>query len=225
MKRLIVLLIAVVGIVISAQSQVPTATYQWNFNQTNINSTNYIFRTLPNGTVSESPATREGILRGLDGSGNPANELGLPGSGVSSGTFPNIPFDRALLVPGNYGANSYIVRTPDVSYALTNWPNDGVITNLTITCWAKSEGAQGAFPRIVMFGANGQDAGSAGNNAFGILFFNNGDIQLKIHNVSNPNSGNGMCTSGQPLAGAATNWAFIAVTYDGTLPSGGAPNT
>ncbi len=43
-----------------------------------------------------------------------------------------------------------------------------------------------------MFGANGQDAGSAGLNSFGLLFFNNGDLQLKIHNVSNPNNGNGM---------------------------------
>lgn len=223
MKRTLVLWTAVIGIGITAQAQVPTATYRWNFNQATINTTNYIFPTDANGNVSTSPATRQGILRGLDGSGNSVNELGLDGSGVSSGTFTNIPHDRALLVPGVYNVNSYIARTPDVNYALTNWPNDGVITNFTITCWAKSEGVQGAFPRIVMFGANGQDAGSSGQNCFGLLFFNNGDLQLKVHNVSNPNSGNGMSTTGQPLAGAATNWVYIAVTYDGTLPSGGTP--
>lgn len=225
MKRatLLIALNLVVFFGLRMQAQVPTATYRWNFNQADVNPTNYIFPTLPNGTVSQSPSSTQGILRELDGSGNSVNLLGVTGSGTTSGTFTNIPTDRALLVPGTYNVNSYIVRTPDASYALTNWPNNGVITNFTITCWSKFEGAQGAFPRIVMFGANGQDAGSAGLNCFGLLFFNNGDLQLKVHNVSNPNSGNGMSTATQPLAGAATNWVFIAVTYDGTLPSGGTP--
>ncbi|MBC8096606.1 MAG: hypothetical protein H7Y43_12425, partial [Akkermansiaceae bacterium] len=211
--------------VFTAQAQVPQATYRWNFNQASLNSTNYIFPTIGDGTVPNPPGSLQSVLRAMDGGGVPANLLGANGSGVSSGTFPGIPNDRALLVPGIYGGNSYIVRTPDASYALTNWPNNGIITNFTITCWAKSEGAQGAFPRIVMFGANGQDAGSAGANCFGLLFFNNGDLQLKVHNVSNPNNGNGMSTAGQPLASAATNWAFIAVTFDATLPTGGLPES
>jgi hypothetical protein len=211
--------------VFTARAQVPAATYRWNFNQAAINSTNYIFPTIGDGTVPVPPGSLEGVLRALDGSGNSVNLLGADGSGVSSGTFPDIPHDRALLMPGVYASSSYIVRTPDDSYALTHWPNNGIITNFTITCWAKSEGVQGAFPRIVMFGPNGQDAGSAGNNCFGLLFFNNGDLQLKVHNASNPNSGNGMSTTGQPLAGAATNWVFIAVTYDGTLATGGLPET
>jgi hypothetical protein len=228
MKKILALLTTIIGLSTAVQAQVPVATYRWNFNQTNINSTNYIFPTLPNGTVSETPTTLQGMLRELDGVGASVNLLGLNGSGVSSGTFPNIPNDRGAVVPGLYGdpitARSYIIRTPDVSYALTNWPNDGIITNFTITCWAKSEGIQGAFPRIVMFGANGQDAGSAGANCFGLLFYNNGDLQLKVHNVSNPtgpSAGNGISTTGQPLAGAATNWAFIAVSYDSTIPTTG----
>ena len=229
MKKTLTLLAAVLGFTGATLAQVPTANYRWNFNQDTINSTNYVFPTDASGNVSVTPATRQGILRELDGGGASANELGVDGSGVSSGTFPSIPHDRALLVPGVYNANSFIVRTPDANYALTNWPNNGIITNFTITCWAKSEGAQGAFPRIVMFGPNGQDAGSGPNapltinNCFGLLFFNNGDLQLKVHNVSNPNNNNGMSTTGQPLAGSATNWVYIAVTYDGTLPSGGTP--
>ena len=225
MKKTILLLSAVLGLGLAARAQVPVATFQWNFNQTNFNSTNYIYPTIANGTVPDPAASTQGMLRELDGNGNSVNLLGLPGSGVSSGTFTNIPYDRSLVIPGAYGANSYIVRTPDVNHALTNWPNNGVITNFTLTCWAKAGAvySSGQFPRIVMFGANGQDAGSAGLNAFGLLFYNNGDLQLKIHNASNPNSGNGMSTATKPLAGAATNWAFIAVTYDGTLPSGGTP--
>jgi hypothetical protein len=222
MKKILVLLTAIFGVGIAAQAQVPIPTYQWNFNQTNLNSTNYIFPTISNGTVSESPASPQGVLKSVDGSGNSVNLLGVPGSGVSGGGFPSIPFDRSMVMPGLYGANSYMVRTAGDPYAITNL---GVITNFTITCWAKVETnpPAGSFPRIVMFGANGQDAGSAGLNCFGILFFNNYDIQLKIHNASNPNSGNGMSTATQPLAPGATNWVFIAVTYDGTLPSGGTP--
>jgi hypothetical protein len=224
MKKTLALLTAVIGVGIAVQAQLPVPTYQWNFNQTNINSTNYIFPTISNGTVPESPASLQGVLKSVDGSGNSANVLGVPGSGVSGGAFPNITFDRSVVIPGTYGANSYMVRTVDDAHAITNF---GVITNFTITCWAKVETnpPAGSFPRIVMFGANGQDAGSAGLNAFGILQYNNYDIQLKIHNVSNPNSGNGMSTSTQPLAAGATNWVFIAVTYDGTLPSGGTPTS
>ena len=211
--------------VLTAQAQVPIATYRWNFNQTNLNSTNYIFPTAPDGSVPDPAFTNVGVLAEFNGSGTSVNLLGADGSGVSSGTFANIPTDRAMVMPGSYGANSYIVRTPNTNYALTNWPNNGVITNFTLTCWAKENGTQGAFPRIVMFGANGQDAGSAGNNCFGLLFYNTGDLQLKIHNASNPNSGNGMSTSTQPLASALTNWVFIAVTYDSTITTGAAPNT
>jgi hypothetical protein len=228
MKKTLVLLATILGLSSPLQAQVPPATYWWNFNQTNVNSTNYIFPTVTGGTVPAPSATLDGVLRELDGVGNSVNLLGLLGSGVSSGTFTNIPYDRALLVPGVYGGTvgsdiaNYIVRTPDDAHALTNWPNGGIITKFTVTCWAKSEGSQGAFPRIVMFGANGQDAGSAGMNAFGLLFFNNGDLQLKIHNAGNPaDSSNGMHTSGQPLSGAATNWVFIAVSCDMTLPTGG----
>jgi hypothetical protein len=211
------------GFVAITQAQVPVATWRWNFNQTNINSTNYIYPTDVNtGLVPDPAASKMGVLRSLDGSGNSVNVLGVPGSGVSSGLVPGLSYDRSVVLPGVYAANSYFVRTPDVSYAITNL---GVISNFTITCWAKVETNPPAnsFPRIVMFGANGVDAGSTGINAFGILQYNNYDIQLKIHNVSNPNSGNGMSTSSQPLASGATNWVFIAVTYDGTLDSGGTP--
>jgi hypothetical protein len=226
MKKTLTLLTAILGLASVIQAQVPTATYRWNFNQTNANSTNYLFPTSVNGLVPDPAFQKDGVLREVDGSGTSVNLMGVPGSGVSSGTFSNIPFDRALLVPGNYGANSYMARTAGDAYALTNWPNGGIITKFTITGWAKSEGVQGAFPRIVMFGANGQDAGSAGLNAFGLLFYNNGDLQLKIHNAGNPaDSANGMHTAGLPLAGAATNWVFIAVTCDMTLPTGGAVNT
>ena len=207
----------------NTQAQVPIATYRWNFNQANINSTNYIFPTLPDGTVNQSPATAEGRLRELNGAGASVDLLGLDGSGVSSGTFPSIPHDRAAIIPGIYNANSFIIKSSGAESALTNWPNNGIITNFTLTCWAKQEGPQGAFPRIVMFGDNGADAGSATLNSFGLLFYNNGEIQFKIHNVSNPNNGNGLSTSSGALASATTNWAFIAVTYDGTLPSGGTP--
>jgi hypothetical protein len=222
MKRILALLTAIIGASITAQAQVPVPTYQWNFNQTNVNSTNYIFPTISNGTVPESPASLQGVLKSVNASGTSVNLLGVPGSGVSGGGFASIPFDRSLVIPGVYNANSYMVRTADDAHAVTNL---GVITSFTITCWAKVETnpPSGSFPRIVMFGANGQDAGSAGLNAFGILQYNNYDIQLKIHNVSNPNSGNGMSTATQPLASGATNWVFIAVTYDGTLPSGGTP--
>ncbi len=97
------------------QAQVPSATWRWNFNQTNLNSTNYIFPTIADGTVPVPPQSNMGVLRELDGSGNSVNLLGADGSGVSSGTFPNIPHDRAILEPGVYGANSYMVRTPDVN--------------------------------------------------------------------------------------------------------------
>ena len=222
---LIIVLTLTSFLAVKMQAQVPAATWRWNFNQTNLNSTNYIFPTIADGTVPVPPQSSMGVLRELDGSGNSVNLLGADGSGVSSGTFPGIPHDRAILEPGVYGANSYMVRTPDASYAINNWPSNGVITSFTLTCWVKQEATilSGQFPRVIMFGANGQDAGSAGLNSFGLLFFNNGDLQLKIHNASNPNNGNGMSTSGQPLASAATNWAFIAVTYDGTLPSGGTP--
>ena len=228
MKKTTVLLTAALGVSLAVQAQVPTATYRWNFNQVNLNSTNYIYPTGPDGTVTDPPASPQGVLRELDANGNSTNLVGLPGSGVSSGTFTNIPYDRALLLNGAYGANSYIVRTPDASYSLTNWPNDGLITNFTLTCWIKEQGSQGQFPRIVMFGANGQDAGSAGLNAFGILLYNSGDIQLKIHNANNPsgpNSGNGLSTSTGPLAGALTNWVFMAITYDSTIPTGGTPTS
>ena len=226
MKKTTTTVFACLCLSLAARAAVPLATYRWNFNQTNVNSTNYVFPTISDGTVPETPLSQQGILRSLDGGGASVNLLGLDGSGVSSGLFTNIPHDRALSQPGTYNVNSYITRTPSDAYALTNL---GLITNFTITCWAKSDLAggfvDGQFPRILMFGANGQDAGSAGLNAFGLLFFNSGNLQLKVHNVSNPNSGNGMSTSTLPLAGAATNWVFIAVTYDGTVDTGGAPAT
>ena len=41
--------------VFTVRAQVPTATYRWNFNQAAVNSTNYLFPTLGDGTVPVSP--------------------------------------------------------------------------------------------------------------------------------------------------------------------------
>src|SRR3954454_5796658 len=141
MKKTTAILLVLLGLTLALRAAVPLATYRWNFNQTNVNTTNYIFPTLSDGTVTEPPlAGTQGVLRSLDGSGGSVNLLGLDGSGVSSGLFTNIPHDRALSQPGTYNVNSFITRTPSDVYAVTNL---GLITNFTITCWAKSDLAGG----------------------------------------------------------------------------------
>ena len=87
MKKALALLATLLGLSGISQAQLPAPTYWWNFNQTNNNSTNYIFPTIAGGTVPASSATLDGVLREFDGSGSSVNLLGLPGSGVSSGTY------------------------------------------------------------------------------------------------------------------------------------------
>lgn len=230
MKKIIVLALFVFAIMLAVHAQVPTASYQWNFDITNVvTTTTNVFSTIPgNNSNTNDP---EGYLVMLQ-NGSPVSStlLGAPGSGVSSGIRANLPYDRAIFNSGTYGNSaSTIVCTPNNAYAITNL---GYITKFTFTCWAKSDSAGnftvGNFPRIIGIGPQGMDAGGgfgAGSlNNFGMLFFNAGDVQLKINAINETGqggSGNGLSTTTLPMAPAATNWVFIAVTYDCTVPTGG----
>jgi hypothetical protein len=190
----------------------PTPSYQWNFNMTNSSpATNYILPTTSGG-VTGFPPTSQGVLRMLNSGGSAVNLLGIPGSGVSGGSEPSSPYDRAITLAGAMGSAGPISVTPDQASTIAV----GLITNFTITAWVKPDSAINGFPRIFILGGQGVDgAGGGGNpfNSLGLLFFTGNNLQLKVHNTG----ANGISTSTGPLASAQTNWAFVAVTYDSTV--------
>jgi hypothetical protein len=209
MKRLFASAAAVLSAVGIAIAGGPTPSYQWNFNMTNSTpATNYILPTTSVG-VGNFPATSQGVLRMLTAAGSATNLLGLPGSGVSGGSEPLSPYDRAITLIGSMGGAGPIATTPDQASTIPA----GLITNFTITAWVKPDSAISGFPRIFMLAGQNVDAASGSFNSLGLLFFTGNNLQLKIHNLG----GNGVSTSTGPLASAQTNWAFIAITYDSTL--------
>ncbi len=185
----------------------PVATYQWDFNLTNSASgTNLIYSKIPGGDVQDPGApTQEAVLQMQNSSATPVNLLGLPGSGVGIATF-----DRAVLLAGTMGGTGPIIRTPALANALTNL---GILTNFTVTAWIKADSAFSGFPRILMFGQQNLDTGSGVNNVT-FLQFNPGDtLQLKVNGLgaNGINGPTGLLTAG------ASDWLFVAVTYDSTV--------
>jgi hypothetical protein len=235
MKKIVVSVLFMIAIMIITVRAVvlPPPTYQWNFDITNVvSTTTNVFTTIPgNNSNTNDP---QGYLVQYVYNSVPVSStlLGAPGSGVSSGIFPSLPYDRAIFNTGTYNisAGATLVCTPGDAYAITNL---GYITKFTFTCWAKSDSAgnfvAANYPRIIGMGRQNMDAGDGqGNgtiNELGMLFFNAGDFQLKINAVNAVNgANNGMSTTTLPLASAATNWVFIAVTYDCTVQTGGTNN-
>jgi hypothetical protein len=220
MKRTIASMLAILVLGATAYAQAPTPTYQWNFNMTNSTSaTNFILPTTAEG-VTGFPATARGVLGMYDVNNNPTNLLGLVGSGISGGLDPSFPFDRGASLNGSMGGNGPLIYTPAVANALTNL---GVVTNFTITAWVKADEAISGFPRIFMLADQNVDAASGSFNSIGFLFYvgtGGNNLQLKVHN----DGANGIFTSTSPLASGATNWIFVAVSYDSTLDAAATNN-
>lgn len=210
MKKLLAILTVSAAALGVANASGPIPDYQWNFDMTNSSAaTNFIVPTTSAG-VTGSPATSQGVLEMFDVNNNPTNLLGLVGTGVSGGAAP---FDRAITLNGSMGGNGPLVYTPDVARSITNL---GIVTNFTITAWVKADEAINGFPRIFMLAAQNVDGAGGGPNDIAFLFYvgtGGNNLQLKIHN----DGGNGIFTSTSPLAAGATNWIFVAVTYDSTL--------
>jgi hypothetical protein len=201
MKKILATSLTLVGLGFAVNAAGPVPDYQWNFNMTNSTpATNTIIPTVGS----------EAQLLMLDFNGNPLNLLGPEGSGVSGGSDPTFPFDRAITLNGSMGGNGPVAITPDAAHALTNI---GLLTNFTITAWVKADQAISGFPRIFILAGQNVDAASASFNSLGLLFFTGDNLQLKVHNTG----GNGISTTTGPLAGGTSDWIFIAVSYDSTL--------
>lgn len=217
MKRILAAILLLFGFGSAAFALGPVPAYQWDFNLTNnAAGTNYIYSARPGGNLQGSAATTdEGILVMNDVNGALTDLLGQPGSGVGTNIF-----DRAVLLNGSIGAAGPIIRTPALANTLTNL---GVLTNFTVTAWIKVEGSftDGKFPRVLMFGQQNLDTGSLINNVTFLQFNNAGfgvsqSLQLKVNGVNNT-GGNACLAPNGFLSAGASDWLFVAVTYDSTI--------
>src|ERR1035437_2118358 len=212
MKRILAAILIFLGFGGAAFALGPTPTYQWDFNLTNSASgTNLVYSAIPGGDLQGAAApTQEGILQMQNSSATPVNLLGLPGSGVGTNTF-----DRGALLVGSMGGSGPIIRTPALANTLTNLGgnNSGILTNFTVTAWIKADSAFANFPRILMFGQQNLDTGNGVNNVT-FLQFNPGEtLQLKVNGLG----ANGINGPNGLLSAGASDWLFVAVSYDSII--------
>ena len=208
--------------------------YQWDFNG-------------PDGSTIAPNVGDDGVLTmsrvtvGDSGLSTPTagDFRTTPGNGVFGDVNPN---DRAFDNSGAlYGITS--ISDPGSYSGMVSSDNTGLTVpmnnklvdptgphgQITVTAWVKLDDGQlnGPFPRLVKFGTQNYDGANStsgpptGVNGTYFGFYNNGGstntLQFKSNGASGVDNSTGFVGSPEIITPFASDWMFVAVTYDSTI--------
>ncbi|MBC8094946.1 MAG: hypothetical protein H7Y43_03955 [Akkermansiaceae bacterium] len=142
---------------------------------------------------------------------------GVAPTNSASTNSTSLPNDRALQnTSATAGGTGGVAVSTD-----GNTLSVGTLNRFTMSGWIKptadfSTLSGTVFPRIINLGAvTNYDLGAT--NGFGMLLYHSGGLTAALQVKINADTGNGVRTAANVLTGS--DWVFVAVTYDSTLPN------